>query len=120
MGLLNKIEIGEKASAQDIGIETDIDKVHNIVIKYGKMSVNDIATVLKSDAKRVEELGKILAKHKMAELYYPAIGVPELRRIGNISPGKPQNKNFNLVIFGLISLIIAIGAIVALRAYYLK
>lgn len=117
MGLLEKIENREKASAQSFGIETDIDKMHNIIMKYGRMSINDIASILKADVKRVEELGKILSKYKMVELYYPPIGIPELRNIGHNSPGKTKNKNLNLIIFGLVLLVIAMGAIVFLKIY---
>ncbi len=116
MGLLDKVE-GREKSGQGIGIETDIDKMHDVVMKYGSMAVSEIATILKIDSKRVEELGKILHKHKMAELYYPPIGSPVLRKAGHKSSGRAQNKKLNLIVFGSISFAVLIGLIIILKMY---
>jgi len=130
MGLLGRIEEREKSRAnENIGIkpnpeespsiQTDIDKIHIVVEKYGSMAIKDIAVVLKLGAERVEELAKILDKYKMAELYYPPVGSAVLRKTGGSakSGNNKKNKNLNLLIFGIISLIILIAMIVILKIY---
>ena len=83
------------------------------------MAIKDIAVVLKLGAERVEELAKILDKYKMAELYYPPVGSAVLRKTGGSakSGNNKKNKNLNLLIFGIISLIILIAMIVILKIY---
>ena len=130
MGLLSRIEEKEKTGADEsIGIKsnpkesqsikTDIDKVHEIVEKYGSMALKDIAVVLKLGTERVEELAKILDKYRMAELYYPPVGSAVLRKTGSAekNDGRKKNKNLNLLVFGSVSLIILVGAIVIIKIY---
>ena len=63
MGLLSKIKNKNAENKLDSNvIVTDIDKIHDVVIKLGSATLKDIATILKTDIKRVEELAKILGK----------------------------------------------------------
>jgi hypothetical protein len=108
----------EKKPAQSSkgSIETDMDRINSIIIKHKNMSLKDIATVLNTDVKRVEDLSRILNKYKIAELYYPTAGSPVLRQILPEEKGKLKaHKGFNLIIFGGILLIIAGILIVVLK-----
>src|SRR3989338_10278577 len=112
MGLLNRIEDKEKSGLggsieissvpkERASIETDIDKVHNVVEKYGSMALKDIAVALKLGTERVEELAKILDKYRMAELYYTPVGSAVLRKSGSAekNESRKKNKNLNLLVF---------------------
>ena len=83
------------------------------------MALKDIAVVLKLGTERVEELAKILDKYRMAELYYPPVGSAVLRKTGSSAKndGRKKNKNLNLLVFGSVSLIILVGAIVIIKIY---
>ena len=130
MGLLSRIEEREKTetkegagvksdSKETSSIETDIDRIHGVVEKYDSMALKDIAVVLKLGAERVEELAKILDKYRMAELYYPPVGSAVLRKTGSGAKDEvhKKNKNLNLLVFGSVSLIILVGAIVMMKVY---
>lgn len=130
MGLLSRIEAREKTGVnkdfeiksnpkESASIETDIDKIHDVVEKYGSMSLKDIAVVLKLGAERVEELAKILDKYTMAELYYPPVGSAVLRKAGNNAKNEShkKNKNLNMLVFGSVSLFILIAAIIIMKIY---
>jgi CBS domain-containing protein len=60
-------------------IETDIDKILNMVTT--KVSISKIAkeTGMKED--HIEELARILEEHGLIKIDYPAIGKPVLRRV---------------------------------------
>ncbi|MBI2108059.1 hypothetical protein HYU10_05215 [Candidatus Woesearchaeota archaeon] len=122
MGLLNRIEekgkanSAESAAATD-AIVTDIDRMQAIVAKHGSMGLKDIAVILKADAKRVEELARILDKHGIAELYYPPVGEPLLRKTGTAGPQRNAFKKPPLLVTMGILLLIAIAVIAVLKIY---
>jgi len=70
-----KIEIGE--------YETDIDVLYKIIEKKGRIKLSAIARYFGIDKRKAEEWAAILEEHKLAEIHYPAIGEPELRRKPN-------------------------------------
>ena len=122
MGLLNRIEekgkmnSGESAAATDT-IVTDIDRMQSIVAKHGSMGLKDIAVILKAGAKRVEELARILDKHGIAELYYPPVGEPLLRKIGAEGAQKKTFRKPPLLVTMGILLLVVIAVIAVLKIY---
>ncbi len=60
--------------------ETDFDKLHKLVEKYGRIKLSDIAETFKITKKEAEEWAAILEQHNLASIYYPAIGGPEVVR----------------------------------------
>lgn len=69
------IEEGEK-------VETTIDKLYELVIKYNRIKINDaLSTKLGIQKSQIEEWSLILEEHNLVELHYPAIGEPEIRKI---------------------------------------
>lgn len=122
MGLLNRIKekgnenIGESSAATDT-IVTDIDRMQSIVAKHGSIGLKDIAVILKADAKRIEELARILNKYSIAELYYPPVGEPLLRKLGSGNAEKKGFKKPSLIITFGILLLIVVAVIFALKIY---
>lgn len=98
-------------------VQTDIDKLHSLVLKYNQVAISDAAKILKTDGKRIEELAGILNKYGIAELYYPSVGHAIVRQI---SPEKKvqsrKNKKLNLMIFALGAVLVVI--IVMLTLHY--
>ena len=57
-------------------VETDIDKLYEIVRDKGTLNVKEASKKLKLDVDRVEEWGRILEDHNLIKLHYPPIGEP--------------------------------------------
>ncbi|MDI6798523.1 MAG: CBS domain-containing protein [Candidatus Aenigmarchaeota archaeon] len=60
-------------------METDVDKILSIIKEKGRISFDKIAKLFNVDMNTVENWAKILEDHGLAEIFYPAIGSPELR-----------------------------------------
>jgi len=60
-------------------LETDVDKILNIIKEKGKISFTEIAKMFNVSSETVEEWAKILEDHGLAEIFYPAIGSPEIK-----------------------------------------
>ncbi len=60
--------------------ETDFDKLHKLVEKYGRIKISDIAETFNISKHEAEEWASILEQHNLATIYYPAIGGPEIVR----------------------------------------
>ena len=61
-------------------IQTDIDKLINIVERRGPISMLDVSKELNVEPEQVEEWAKILEDRAMFEIEYRAIGPPMLRK----------------------------------------
>lgn len=59
-------------------IETDVDKLYDLIRNKGIIKVNEAAKILNTNVDQVEEWGKILEEHKLIRLRYPPIGEPVL------------------------------------------
>ncbi|RLI98243.1 MAG: hypothetical protein DRO99_01165 [Candidatus Aenigmatarchaeota archaeon] len=59
-------------------IETDVDKLYEMINKEGRISVEDAAKRLNVPAGSIEEWGRVLEEHGLAKVHYPAIGKPVL------------------------------------------
>jgi len=69
----------KKTVQEGVKIETNIDKLYQIVEKYGKIRINDaLAAALKVTKVQIEEWAMILEEHGLLELRYPTIGEPEI------------------------------------------
>ncbi len=60
-------------------METDVDKIFNVIRKKGKITFDEIAKMFKVDLNTIEEWAKILEDHGLVEVVYPPVGSPELR-----------------------------------------
>ena len=60
-------------------VQTDIDKLHSIILKYKKITIKDASTILKTKSERIEGLAKILNKYNIAELIYPSVSSPFIK-----------------------------------------
>lgn len=59
--------------------ETELDMLYNIVKKSKRITITEISEGFKISKEKAEEWARILDEHELLELYYPAIGEPELR-----------------------------------------
>lgn len=59
--------------------ETDMDKLYRLLQKFKTVKLSEIRGVFNIDNDKAEEWAKILDEHKLAVLYYPSFGEPELR-----------------------------------------
>ncbi|MBI4019890.1 MAG: hypothetical protein HY367_01045 [Candidatus Aenigmarchaeota archaeon] len=84
-------------------LETEIDKLYQLVKQRGKVSVYTASKELGQKKESIESMAKILEEHGMAELHYPLIGPPTLalkgyaeqrvRREGKVpAPPKPTEE----------------------------
>jgi hypothetical protein len=82
-----KIEIGK--------YDTDLDVLYKIIEKSGRIKLSAISRYFGVDQKKAEEWAKILQDHKLAEIHYPPVGEPELKKIRkpkkDIKIPKPSN-----------------------------
>ncbi len=103
-------------------VETDVDKLYEIVREKGIIKVKEAAKLLGIDTEQVEEWGRILEEHKLVRLRYPPVGEPVLvlrrfttdeEKIGKLKgrrKAKPARKVFiiNLAIIICFAIFIAI------------
>lgn len=62
-------------------IDTDIDQVLKLVEKKGSIDIDEVKRILTLPEDKIEEWGKILERHGLLELFYPAVGRPKLRKV---------------------------------------
>jgi len=60
-------------------METDVDKIFNVIREKGKITFDEIAKMFKVNLNTIEEWAKILEDHGLVEVVYPPVGSPELR-----------------------------------------
>ena len=60
-------------------IETDIDRLYKLLTENW-IPMTDLAEKLKVDIDRVESWAKILEERELAEIDYPIIGIPRVRK----------------------------------------
>ena len=72
-GLIYK-EVDGKA----VFLETDVDKLLNVIRKRGKIRASRLARIFKVPRSKIEEWGIILEDHKLIEMHYPPFGEPTL------------------------------------------
>lgn len=59
-------------------LETDIDKLYELVRERGTAKVSEISKKLNINGDQIEEWGRILEDHKLIKLHYPPVGEPVL------------------------------------------
>ncbi len=69
----------EGVKPHDDILETDIDKLFNLVKRRRSITLSAAAKELGKTDKDIAEWGGILEKHKLVTLHYPIFGDPELR-----------------------------------------
>ncbi len=73
-------ELRKEVTQKQTEYETDFDKLHKMVEKYGRIKIADVAETFKISKTEAEEWASILEQHNLASIYYPAIGGPEIVR----------------------------------------
>ena len=73
------LEKGKKLGATDKD-ETDLDQLYNYIQKYGKIKLHEVTSMFDVSKKVATEWMVILEEYKLADVYYPALGSPELRK----------------------------------------
>lgn len=99
-------------------LETDVDKLYELVRDKGILKVNDASKRLGIGIEHVERWGRILEEHKLIKLHYPPVGEPvlilkkfksgvkEVKKLEKKKKLKPSRKVF------IINLLILLGFIV--------
>ncbi|MCK5016903.1 MAG: hypothetical protein KAS32_07505 [Candidatus Peribacteraceae bacterium] len=59
-------------------IETNIDRLYEIVRDKGSIKLEDVAKKLKIDEENIEDWARILEEHNLVILHYPPIGDPTI------------------------------------------
>lgn len=63
-------------------LKTPIDDLLRLLIKHGEIRITDAAIHFRVNEEKIENWGRILEEHSLAELHYPAFGKPSLRAAG--------------------------------------
>ena len=72
-------DIQSKLQLKKQGYETDFDRLYGLLKEKKKLTVSEVAQGFGVKKAKAEEWGKILKEQGLIELYYPAVGEPELR-----------------------------------------
>lgn len=59
--------------------ETDFDRLLELIKKYERLKLSDVAKIFGISIKKAEAWTTILEQHNLVEVHYPAIGEPELK-----------------------------------------
>jgi CBS domain-containing protein len=62
-------------------LETDIDKLLNIIKEKGPISIDEVAKLLSTTGEKVEGWGRTLEEHGLLKVEYPPFGRPRLKAI---------------------------------------
>jgi len=73
------LEEGKKLGALSKD-ETDLDLLYEFIQKYERIRLHEITTMFGVPKKVASQWMNILEEYKLAEVYYPAVGSPELRK----------------------------------------
>ncbi|MFH8132569.1 MAG: hypothetical protein QW321_03125, partial [Candidatus Aenigmatarchaeota archaeon] len=60
-------------------METDIDRILAVIKEKKRVKFSELEKMFNVSKEVIEEWAKILEDHGLAEIFYPAIGEPELR-----------------------------------------
>ena len=107
-------------------VETDVDKLYEIVRDKGILKVKEASKMLGIDMDQVEEWGRILEEHKLVRLRYPPVGEPVLilkrfttdsEKIQKLKGGKKLKPKRRVFIINIIILVffLAVIAIFTIR-----
>ena len=73
-------------------LETEVDRLYNIIAEKGGMKCSQLAPMLNVDKGKVEEWGRILENHGLVEMHYPAFGEPLIMPKKEKAVGKWKKK----------------------------
>ncbi|MGC8812371.1 MAG: CBS domain-containing protein [Candidatus Aenigmatarchaeota archaeon] len=69
----------EKVEEVPSMMETDIDKILAVIKERKRVKFSELQKMFEVSKETIEEWARILEDHGLAEIFYPAIGEPELR-----------------------------------------
>ena len=101
-------------------VETDVDKLYEIVRDKGILKVKEASKILSIDMDQVEEWGRILEEHKLVRLRYPPVGEPVLilkrfttdsEKLQKLKGGKKLKPKRRVFIINIIILIFFLAVI---------
>jgi len=107
-------------------LETDVDKLYEIVREKGILKIKEASKMLGIDSEQVEEWGRILEEHKLVRLRYPPVGEPVLilkkftmdaetiSRVKGTKKLKPRRRVF------IINLIVLIAAVIIIAVFTVR
>jgi len=78
-----KVEVIWKVKNKMPHLETDVDRLLNLIKEKGEISISEAAKKFGVEEGKIEEWGKILEEHKLIKMHYPPIGNPLLKIYGN-------------------------------------
>jgi len=68
----------DKPKMRQLIIETDVDKLVNILARTGKVKMTTAAKRIGVKSTQIEEWGKVLEEHGLVKLVYPLVGEPRI------------------------------------------
>lgn len=84
MGLLKRVEqksgTRERALPSGERIETDIDRLYQLVLERSPLRLSEAASVLGRGKDLIQDWAKVLENANLIKIHYPAVGEPELVR----------------------------------------
>jgi hypothetical protein len=75
---IGKKEPKKKPEEEDNFLETDVDKLYQIVKNENFIKISDAAKRFNLPKEKIEEWGNILESHELIKMHYPAFGEPIL------------------------------------------
>ncbi len=113
--------------------ETFLDDMYTQVQDAGQITISQLASRYGLSIGMLEKFAKVLDKEKLVELYYPAIGMPVVRKLnyiaelnakkianssGTLNDANKKQKIINLALFGiLVFTMIMIGYLIYLNKF---
>lgn len=113
--------------------ETFLDDMYTQVQDAGQINISQLASRYGLSIGMLEKFAKVLDKEKLVELYYPAIGMPVVRKLnyiaelnakkianssGTLNDADKKQKIINLALFGiLVFTVIMIGYLIYLNKF---
>jgi len=68
----------ENQGLRQLLIETDVDKLVNLIAQKGKVSMKDASKRLGIKASQIEDWAKVLEEHGLVKIVYPFVGDPRI------------------------------------------
>ncbi len=68
-----------KDTSEILYLETSIDRLYKMLKENKEMKIKDIAKEFDVPPRTVEEWGRILEEHGLAEIHYPPFGEPTIK-----------------------------------------
>ncbi len=82
MGLLRKTELKNAPEGRTVPsttrIETDIDRLYQLVLERGPIKIGQAAALMGRDKPLIEDWARVLEAANLIKIHVPTVGEPEL------------------------------------------